>query len=690
MTRILIFFGFICISNLTALADEGMWTFDNFPSAEVQNLYGVKIDEPWLNRVRLATVRLSNCTASFVSPNGLILTNHHCIANCIAENSSKDKNLLEDGFIAATYQKEIRCSTQIADTLIEIENISNKISKATSSLSNNIANEIRKKTLTNLEKLCEKKLISNLKTTAISCQSVNLYKGGGYYLYKYRRYTDIRLVFAPEANIAAFGGDPDNFQFPRWCLDMGLLRAYENGVPVKIKDSLHINWKGPSAGEFVLVSGHPGSTNRLLSTSQLDYLRTVDLPRELLLTSELRGRFLQFGKTSIEAQRIVLDTLNNLENQLKVKRKKQDALLDPVIVSQKIRDENALKQYVAQTPALLDIGNPWTEIEKITELQRNISNELYFLENAAGFDSHLFKIARTLVRGTMEREKPNADRLREYTDNEIPRIEQKLAADTPVYLELENLTLSFSLERMREWLGPDHLTVRDLFAKDSADTLANSLLSKSQLSDPRVRLALWKGGSPHLRASTDPMIQFAFKIEPKARALRKRYEDEIEGPMRSAEEKIAKARFSFYGTNIYPDATFTLRLNFGTVQGWVEKGQVLKPFTNLSTAFARSTGQTPFKMPESWVKVKNQLDSDTLFNISSNNDIVGGNSGSPLLNAQGEIVGLMFDGNIHSISGAYFFDTTKNRSTSVHPAIMLEALKKVYLTSNILTELNYR
>jgi len=206
--------------------------------------------------------------------------------------------------------------------------------------------------------------------------------------------------------------------------------------------------------------------------------------------------------------------------------------------------------------------------------------------------------------------------------------------------------------------------VRDLFAKDSADTLANSLLSKSQLSDPRVRLALWKGGSPHLRASTDPMIQLAFKIEPKARALRKRYEDEIEGPMRSAEEKIAKARFSFYGTNIYPDATFTLRLNFGTVQGWVEKGQVLKPFTNLSTAFARSTGQTPFKMPESWEKVKNQLDSDTLFNISSNNDIVGGNSGSPLLNAQGDIVGLMFDGNIHSISGAYFFDTAKNRSTS--------------------------
>ena len=661
--------------DLSAKADEGMWTYDNFPSARVQTQYGVKIDQPWLDRVRTATVRLAGCSASFVSKDGLILTNHHCVEGCLAENSSKEKSFIEDGFIAREREQELKCATQIADVLVAMENVTDKIEATTRGLDDRAANEARKRKLTELETECEK-------SSGLKCQNVSLYNGGQQFIYKYRRYTDVRLVFAPEAAIAAFGGDPDNFQYPRWCLDMGLLRAYENGKPVQIAAHLRIDFAGPKENEFVLVSGHPGSTDRLLTVAQLRYLREVELPQALLRGSELRGRYIQFAKTSPTARRIVQDSLFGLENSLKVRRKQMDALLEEALINQKIRDENALRAQVAASPELKTIGDPWADIEKALEAS--------FIEGGAGFNSRLFRYARTLVRAAAEREKANGDRLREFTDAALPRVRQTLAAPVALYPELERLTLSFGLERMREWLGPDHPQVRALLAKDSPDTLAETLVGGTKLADPAVRLALWEGGRAAIEASNDPMIKLARDTDAVARALRKRVEDEVEAPINRAEEKIARARFKLYGTQVYPDATFTLRLNFGTVQAWKEKGVQLSPYTRLGTAFARATGQAPFRIPDSFERVKEKLDLDTPVNLSTNNDIVGGNSGSALLNARGDVVGLLFDGNIHSISGAYWFDTAKNRSIAVHPAIMREALSKVYGATAILAELERR
>jgi hypothetical protein len=564
-----------------------------------------------------------------------------------------------------------------------MDNITGKVEAASAGLDDRAANEARKRTLTALEQECEK-------TSGQKCQSVSLYNGGQYFLYRYQRYTDIRLVFAPEAGIAAFGGDPDNFQFPRWCLDMAFLRAYQDGKPVRVAQPLSINFAGAEPGELILVSGHPGSTDRLLTVSQLQRLRDTDLPTSLLRSSELRGRYIQFAKGSEANRRIVDDSLSGLENGIKVRRKLLDALLDENLMAKKQRDEAALRERVAATPSLATMGDPWGDIERANRVARGLTNELTFLEGGAGFNSRLFRYARTLVRAAAEREKPNGERLREFTDAALPRIEQQLKAPVPVYPELERLTLSFSLERMREWLGPDDATVRQLLRADSPDTLANKLIEGSTLADPAARLALWNGGAAAVATSTDPMIVLARQIDDRSRQIRKRYEDEVEAPVSVAETKIAKARFAIYGTQVYPDATFTLRLNFGTVQGWEEPGKIVPPYTTLATLFERATGEAPFAIPASWLAVKDQLDLSTRFNASGNNDIVGGNSGSPLLNAKGEVVGLMFDGNIHSISGSYWFDTEKNRSTAVHPAIMREALTKVYKADHLLKELQQR
>jgi V8-like Glu-specific endopeptidase len=646
----------------------------------VKQQYGVTIDGAWLDRVREASVRLAGCSASFVSPEGLILTNHHCITACLSENSSKEKSLLDDGFVARSRGEEIPCRTQVADVLVGMENVTDKVEAATRGLDERAANEARKRTLTGLEQACEK-------DTGLKCQAVALYNGGQQFLYRYKRYTDVRLVFAPETDIAAFGGDPDNFQFPRWCLDMGLLRAYENGKPVKVARPLRINFEGPKAGEFVLVSGHPGSTDRLLTVDQLLALRNDELPPSLLRSNELRGRYIEFAKKGDAERRITADTLFSLENGIKVRRKQLDALLDEGMMSDKRAQEAELRARVAADPSLAGFGDPWADIAAANARARDIDTELGYLEGGAGFQSRLFRIARTLVRGAEERGKPNGERLREFTDAQLPRVQQQLAAATPVYPEVERLTMSFGFERMREWLGPDHAVVRKLLAKDSPDSLAASLVDGSKLGDPAVRLALWNGGSAAIAASDDPMIKLAREVDAPARALRKRYEDEVQAPIAAAEEKIARARFKVYGTEVYPDATFTLRLNYGTVQGWVEKGSPVEPFTRLGRAFERATGQPPFNIPASWERARGKLDLATPFNLTSNNDIIGGNSGSPLLNARGEVVGLIFDGNIHSISGSFWFDTAKNRAVAVHPAIMREALRKVYDAPALLKEL---
>jgi Peptidase S46 len=669
-------------ASLPALADEGMWTFDNFPASTVEKTYGTEVTAAWLDHVRLSTIRLTNCTASFVSPDGLILTNHHCVESCLAELSSKDNSLIDRGYATSKRTDERRCSTQLADVLVGMENITAAVAKSVGGLDDKSANDARKKALTQLEQSCEQ-ASAKAKSGKLKCQAVTLYEGGQYFLYKYKRYDDVRLVFAPEADIAAFGGDPDNFQFPRWSLDFSVLRAYEHGKPAKTPNYLKINFAGPHPDELVFVAGHPGTTQRLETRAQLEFERDVSLPSSLLRAAELRGRYIQFGRTSPGNEQLVEAPLNSLENGLKVRRKLLDSLHDDALMTRKSDDEKALR-----TSAQIAGTDPWRQIETASLRERALYLPETFIEGGAGFNSVLFRYARLLVRAADERAKPNTERLREYTDAALPRIEQQLYARIPIYSEVEALTMSFSLQRMREWLGPDHPVVRKLLIKDSPDTLATRLVAETKLDDPAVRKQLWEGGKPVVDASQDPMITLARALDGGSRAIRKQFEDEVEAPISAASERIAAERFKAYGTQVYPDATFTLRLNYGTVQGWEENGAPVEPFTYLERAFERSTGVSPFKIPDSWMKVKSQLDMRTPFCISTTSDIVGGNSGSPLIDAQGRIVGLMFDGNIHSISGDYWFDAAKNRAIAVHPAIIREALGKVYGAAALLAEMS--
>ena len=670
-----------CLATLPAFAEEGMWTFDNFPSSAVNQRYGADITPAWLDHVRLSTIRLTNCTAFFVSPGGLILTNHHCVEPCIAELSSKDKSLVELGFAAPNRGAEQHCPAQLADVLIGTENVTDTLSKATKGLSDTAANDARKSTLTALEQACEQSSI-RAKSGKLRCQAVTLYQGGQYFLYKYKRYVDLRLVFAPEADIASFGGDPDNFQFPRWALDFAVLRAYENDKPAVTPNYLQINFDGPVADQLVFVAGHPGSTVRLQTRAQLKFDRDMPLPITLMRASELRGRFIQYGTANPVDERIVQAPLNGLQNAIKVRRKQLDALNDDALLNGKTESEQRLRAI-----AHLDGTDPWRDIESAIERERALYLQYSFLEGGAGFNSALFRDALTLVRAADERSKRNTDRLREFTDASLPAIQRELYARVPVYSELEALTLSFSLERMREWLGPDYPLVRRLLSKESPTALATRLIAETKLDDAEVRRQLWLGGKAAVSASRDPMIEVARQVDIDARAIRKQFEDEVEAPIAAAEQRIAAARFKAYGTNVYPDATFTLRLNYGTVQGWVENGTPVEPFTYLGRAFERATGASPFKIPDSWMKVKDQLDMRTPFCISTTNDIVGGSSGSPLIDTDGRIVGLMFDGNIHSIAGHYWFNDANNRAIALHPAIIREALDKVYGAKSLLTEL---
>jgi len=681
----------VLVISSPAFADGGMWTFHDFPRDLVKRQYGADIRQGWLDEVRTATIRLSNCTASFVSPEGLILTNHHCAEACLDDHSSVEHNLVRDGFLARSREQELKCGTQIADVLMDMQNITAQVADAIKGLDAKSANEARKKALTQLEQACEEDSRRG-KSGPLKCESVDLYQGGQYWLYKYRRYDDVRLVFAPERGIAAFGGDPDNFQFPRWCLDMSVLRAYgPDGKPAASPNFLHIRPEGPNAGEVVFVSGHPGSTDRLLTVAQLETLRNVVLPKWLLRSAELRGRYIQFGKTSAEAQRIVEDPLNSIENAIKVRRKQLDALLDDRLLSSKREEEAALRAKVAaDAPLAAATGDAWAEIAQAQLREQELYLPYTFLEQGAGFNSKLFNYARTLVRAAAERSRSNTARLREYREAALPRVQQRLIAPVPAYPALEKVTLSYSLERMREWLGPDAPIARQLLVKDSPDTLAARMVDGSQLADPKVRRQLWEGGAAAVDASHDPMIELARAVDAESRAVRKRYEDEVEAAENAGSQKIARARFKVYGTSQPPDATFTLRLNFGTVRGWREDGHDVEPFTHLSRLFERATDQEPFRIPDSWTAARAQLDMNTRLDLSTTNDIVGGNSGSPAIDTSGRIVGLMFDGNIHSISGAYWYDAELNRAVAVDPAIMLEALRKVYKATGLMAEMGLR
>lgn len=684
MFKVLTVSGALLLAAGAAQAAEGMWTMDNLPIKQMQARYGFTPTPAWVTHIQKSAVRLAGgCSGSFVSSDGLVMTNHHCVNACIQQLSSAENDYIKRGFSAKQAADEQRCPEIELNRLDEIKDVTANVRKATDGLDGEAYSKAQKAEKSRLEAEC----VGKDKATT-RCDIVDLYHGGQYHLYKYRRYQDVRLVFAPELAMAFFGGDPDNFNFPRYDLDLGLLRAYEDGKPAKVKDFLPFSANGAEAGELVMTAGHPGTTQRLLTIAQLETQRDLALPQRLFLSSELRGLLTQYRSQGSEQARVAQSDLFGVENSIKSRKGQLEALQDPEVFAFKRRQETALRDYVSKDPKLAsESASAWDEIAKAETSLRNIYWPHRMLEVGNGFQSDYFGFARSLVRGAAERVKPNGERLREFTESALPAAEQRLFTTAPITPDYERTKLAWSLTKLREYLGTDDPNVRQLFAKESPEKLAERLVRDTKLGDVAVRKALWSGGAAALAQSSDPFIQLVTAIDPAARVLRKRYETEVEAVTAKNAEKISAAAFAKDGTGTYPDATFTLRLSYGEVQGWTEKGKLIAPFTDVAGAYGHHTGYEPFKLPDSWLAAKDKLNPAQRFNLVSTNDIIGGNSGSPMINRNGEIVGLVFDGNIRSLGGAYWFDERNNRTVAVHSGVLLDALDKVYGADRVLKEL---
>jgi len=672
------------LCNISVHASEGMWTPNGLPLDQLKSQYQFSPDPSWVTHVQKAAVRLAGgCSGSFVSKDGLVLTNHHCVNSCVQQLSTADKDFIKSGFLAKNQTDEIKCPEIELNRLDEISDVTTQVKQATAGKEGEDYSRAEKAVKSNLEKAC----VGDDKDTT-RCDVVSLYHGGVYNLYKYHRYQDVRLVFAPELAIAFFGGDPDNFNFPRYDLDMGMLRAYEHDKPAKVVDYFPFSKNGADEGEMTVVVGNPGGTDRQLTISELETTRDYDLIPRLLLLSELRGVLEQFRRQGPEEYRIAQHDIFGIENSFKALRGRLQALQDPKVFALKVQQETELRDYVKASPEReAKYGKAWDEIAKAEAIYRNIETPYKYLELGRGFASDYFSDARLLVRGAVERQKPNPERLREFTESKLPSVTQQLFSTAPIYPELEKVKLTFALTKLRENLGADNSLVKQVLGKESPEVVAARLVAGTKLGDPAVRKALWDGGQSAIDASTDPVILLAKSIDGEARLIRKQYENQVESVVDKNSELIATARFEKYGTSVYPDATFTQRFSFGKVQGWESKGQWIKPFTDIKGAFNRATGFEPFALPDSWINAKDKLNGKQRFDFVTTNDIIGGNSGSPVINGKAQIVGLVFDGNIESLGGDYWFDERVNRTVAVHTGAILEALQQVYGADRIVKEL---
>ncbi len=668
-----------------AFADEGMWTFDAFPAAKMKAAHGFAPDQAWLSKVQQSAVRLSSgCSASFVSDSGLILTNWHCVSSCVADLSSADKDYGLNGFLAAALTDEKTCPGVEAEVLVSIVDNTAKVKAATASVE---ASKVAQARAVAIAKL-EEEACKNDDKELFRCDMISLFRGGQYKIYKYRTYKDVRLVFSPENAMGFFGGDPDNFNFPRYNLDGAFLRAYENGAPVKTPTHLAWTTETPKDGEIVFVAGNPGSTERLRTTTQLKFERDMRLHTRQLVRAELRGRLVEYRTKSDEAKRSAEDMLFGIENSYKAQYGQQRALIDPQFFAIKEREEAELKAKVRTNPKLLaEIGDPWAQIDAAVLKQQDMFWEHEFLEARAGSISSLYGTARTLVRMSNERAKPLAERLPGYSDAAIAQMEKQILTEAPIYKDMEVIGLELWLSKAREYLTADNPSIKRLLGTESPEGIAARGIAGTKLDDKAVREALIKGGKAAVDASNDPLIVLARRAETDARALSVRMNQEVNGPLSQAAEKIAKARFAVYGADVYPDATFTLRLSYGVVKGWTYAGVNVPSTTTIGGYFERASGEFPFVAAPSWLAAKPNLNLATPFNISTTNDIIGGNSGSPLIDRQGRVVGAAFDGNIHSLGGNYAYDGRLNRTVSVTTAAITEALTKVYKADRLVTEL---
>jgi len=669
---------------VSAHADEGMWLFNMAPASLLKAKYNFTVTPDWLQHIQLASVRFGGASGSFVSPDGLVLTNHHVGQGAIQNLSTKERDLMKTGFYARTRAEELKAPGMELSVLQEIEDVTAKVTGVmTPDMTPAQAALARDKAIAAIEKESTDK-------TSLRSTVVNLYSGGMYHLYRYKVYNDVRLVFAPEYAVAFFGGDPDNFTYPRYDFDITIFRIYENDKPLATQHFLKWNTAGLKEGDLIFASGHPGSTGRLLTMAQMEFLRDTSYPFTIASYQRRQALLKDYGKRGPEYARQAQGTLFGIENSLKATVGYQSGLLDKALMDKKAQEEQAFRAAIAKDPALdREFGKAWDELAQAEKKYAEIFKSYRFFEGGAGFTTGYFAMARSLVRLAAERVKPSDDRLREYRDIALPALQRRLLAVTPIYDELEVANFSDSLIQLQKEFGKQ-LEVKWIFAGRLAEDIAKEYVSATTLKDPEVRKKYMDGGLDAIYASDDPMIKLALMVDPISRGLRKRYETEIDAVETKNGALIARAILKVKGTSVPPDATSTLRLSFGTVKSYMENGKkipITTSFKGMYDLSAKAGNKLPYELPASFLAGKAKMNLDTPINFIATCDSIGGNSGSPVVNRKGEFSGVLFDGNIQSLPARFVYSDTQNRSVMVHSQGIIEALTKIYGAQPLVNEL---
>jgi hypothetical protein len=660
-----------------------MWTFDNPPLKQLKQRYGFEPTREWLDHLRLSSARFNDGgSGSFVSPHGLVLTNHHVALGQLQKVSSPAKDYVKDGFYARTEAEELKCPDLEVNVLVGMEDVTARVRSAVKpGMTDEAALKARKAQIANIEK-------ESLERTGLRSDVISLYQGGEYWLYQYKKYTDMRLVFAPEQQIAFFGGDPDNFTYPRHDIDFALFRVYENGKPVEGHDYLKWNAKGAGDGELVFVSGHPGSTSRLETMTQIETERDYNLPLVLKTLNRWLEAAKQYAAQGREQARQAANTIFGVSNSLKAYDGRAQGLADKSLIEKMQKDETSFRGLVASNPAWQQAyGGAWDAIAQ-AEMKRREMVKTYRFYSVRG--SRLWGIALSIVQYVAEVKKPDGERLQGFHDSQLESLRFRLFSPAPIYPGFEEAMLKEGLQLSLEELGANDPFMKAVLGGRTPAEVAKEGVEGTKLADPALRKALVEGGEAAVQASSDPMIVLARTVDPFDRQRIKNFEDNVESVETPAGEKIGQARFAVYGKSLYPDATFTLRLAYGAVKGYPMNGTQAPPLTTFYGLYDRAYSfglKFPYNLPARYLERRTRLDLAGPLDFVNTCDIIGGNSGSPVVNRQGELVGLIFDGNIESLIGDFVYYEVSNRAVAVHSGAIIQALRVMYDASPLADEL---